>query len=117
MKKLAIVALALALLSCKPSGSPDGYFFEAQSKRLPDAAIQVQTYPSYAALKRAYSAYHNGRVLGSNEDLQAFSVIKVGQSCTIHMIDPKVTYQPEFFGHELTHCLYGEFHPSQNGNA
>jgi hypothetical protein len=26
------------------------------------------------------------------------------------MVDPKVEYQPEFVGHEMLHCFYGQWH-------
>lgn len=100
----------LFLTACTPS-SGDGYYFEKDSKRIAERPIKVVTYQTYDELLASYSTF-NGRTLTVKEKLQAFTVIN--KTCTIHMIDPAVNYQPDFFGHELTHCLYGEFHPSQN---
>lgn len=113
MKKLFVIA-ALALASCNthPVAS-DGYTFEQKSELLEPRQIKVVLYPTLSSLKKEYDGTKNAAALPTNRALQAFSVI--GQkTCTIHMVDPKVSYMPEFFGHELTHCLYGEFHPSQN---
>lgn len=116
MKKTLIALASLfALTSCEEGyKAPDGYKFEAQSQRLsPSRQISVVTYSSMADLRRAYEAQPNARPLAAGRELQAFSAYN-SRTCTIHMIDPAVTYMPEFFGHELVHCLYGEFHPSQN---
>jgi predicted small secreted protein len=112
MKKLiTCFLLAFVLASCN-QGAGDGYTFEKGTQRIAERPIKVVTYGSYADLRRAYATFHEGRQLSQNEELQAFSVIN--GVCTIHMIDPAVNYQPDFFGHELTHCLYGDFHPHQN---
>ena len=34
--------------------------------------------------------------------------------CTIHMMDPAVNYEPEIYGHELTHCIRGQFHKNKD---
>ena len=103
-----------ALTSCNECGpASDGYTFEQGSQRIGDREIRIVLYSSGAELKAAYAALPNGRQLGPSEDLQAYSAI-TNNTCTIHMIDPAAHYNPEFAGHELTHCLYGEFHPSQN---
>lgn len=114
MKKiLALVAFTL-LASCS-NGTTDGYTFEKGTKRItPNLEIKVVLYPSLDSLKVNYPHNANAKRLPADRELMAYSVIGHGV-CTIHMIDPAVRYMPEFFGHELTHCLYGEFHPSQNG--
>jgi hypothetical protein len=109
----ATLTALLTLASCgKPEGA-DGYHFEEGTQMIEPRAIAVVTYPSYDALKAAYAQQKNGRKLGENEDLFAFAVIKPNV-CVIHEIRPAIAYKPEEFGHELTHCLYGDFHPSQN---
>lgn len=110
MKKL-ILAAALLLSACK-QGAADGYTFEPDSKKIGERDIEVVLYYHPSVLSASYETHTGARKLG-DEDLMAFSVIN-STTCTIHMMDPAIKYQPEFFGHELTHCLYGEFHPSQN---
>lgn len=107
-----LIGFTLIGLGCKQEyKAPDGYNFEPV-ERIAERPIKVVTYPSERALKNAYAKLPRGRQMGDNEHLQAFTVIN--SVCTIHMVDPATRYQPEFFGHELVHCLYGEFHPSQN---
>jgi hypothetical protein len=33
--------------------------------------------------------------------------------CNVYIMDPKVNYQPEWYGHELVHCMYGDWHRTQ----
>lgn len=109
----ATILALLALASCQKPEAADGYHFEQGTQMIDPRPIVVRTYPNYAALKAAYAAAPGQkRKLGENEDLFAFS--SIGTVCTIHMIRPSVAYRPEEYGHELTHCLYGDFHPSQN---
>lgn len=130
MKKILLLAAFGLLAACQqqpsdPSQPPkpevkksrcehERYHFEKEALRINDRPIKVVTYKTDKELRSAYKKVR-GRELGSMEELFGFSVIKK-DSCTIHMIDPATKYCPSDFGHELTHCLYGEFHPSQNGN-
>lgn len=115
MKKLILVlAAALSLTACKvETAGPDGYYFEQSERLTPERDVRVITYKSIADVQTAFDAQKNAPKLSENAKLQAFSVI-TNKTCTIHMVDPNAHYMPEFIGHELTHCLYGEFHPKQN---
>ena len=115
MRKLLLALAAfLALASCQKNTSADGYYVEKESQRI-DVQPVIVLMSSQDQIKRAY-ANKVHKDLPSDRDLQAFSVIDFkAKTCTIYMIDPKVKYVPEFIGHELTHCIYGEFHPHQNG--
>lgn len=112
MRKIILaLAAVISLSSClKQSTAADGYRFEGGTKT--ERSIKFVTYSNMDAVKRAYAATPKARKLGPNEDLQAFSLL-TPTTCTVHMIDPAVSYKPEWIGHEVTHCIYGEFHPSQ----
>lgn len=30
--------------------------------------------------------------------------------CVVHIVDPTVGYYPEFIGHEVMHCIFGDWH-------
>lgn len=105
--------LIFVLASCN-QGSSDGYRFENVQRLNPEREIRVVLHKSIADVNIAFRAQQKAPALPDERELQAFSVI-TSKTCTIHMVDPAVRYMPEFFGHELVHCLYGEFHPSQNG--
>lgn len=109
-----VALLALALFGCKPDGQPkavgviagDGYYIEDISHRM-DPIITVKTYPDRKALLAAFP----GKIPA---DLQAYSTYnESGTRCTINIVDPKEQYRPQWLGHELVHCLYGKWHPSQ----
>ncbi len=112
MRKIILaVAAFLALSSCDSTPrAKDGYYFENGTKT--ERSIRFVTYTSMDDVKRAYATTKGARKLGPNEDLQAFALVSP-TTCTVHMIDPAVSYKPEWIGHEITHCLYGEFHPNQ----
>jgi hypothetical protein len=38
----------------------------------------------------------------------------IRNTCVVHIVDPAVHYNPAFLGHEITHCLYGNFHFKQD---
>jgi hypothetical protein len=43
--------------------------------------------------------------------VEAFSLIdKDENKCTIYMKDPDWRYEPESYGHELAHCIWGRWH-------
>ena len=35
--------------------------------------------------------------------------------CQVFIKDPEWSYEPEIIGHEISHCLWGEWHPRQKG--
>jgi len=112
MKRILASLLALSLASCQPSAD-DGYTFEKAATRIEERPITVITHSSINELKQYYNSQPNHRKLGANEQLHAYTVIRP-KVCEMHVVDPKVSYDPVFMGHELTHCLYGEWHPTQN---
>lgn len=80
----------------------DGYKFETKAVQNRDVRIDVKLHPDLEDLRRA----------GGDDGLAAYSLIwKDGSRCEVHIVDPEVWYRPEYFGHELTHCIFGEFHP------
>lgn len=93
----------------------DGYRFSTKSIERKEVRIKIVTYKTYDALEKAlkshlgndpkYSAIKASRV-------EAFSILELPEYdvCTIHMIDPEVSYEPEYVGHEMLHCIYGQWH-------
>jgi hypothetical protein len=107
-KKMSAVLLLL-LTSCNPSPKQgaDGYTFGEKQYEKSTVQINIVTYQSSADLQRALG--NRAGVDASN--VVAFSVLRPPfDTCTIHMVDPAVAYQPEFVGHEMLHCVYGQWH-------
>jgi len=115
MKKMFIGVAAVAmLLSCSkiaPTGT-DGYYFEKETwihTQFETNIVLVKTEDELTMLSEEH-----GKVNPPGREIFAFSVIDLPSGkCTIYMIDPKVSYKPEEYGHELTHCVYGEWHKVQ----
>ena len=114
--KLAIAALmSILLVGCNVGGS-DGYKFETKDYTAKQVILTTKTYEDRIGLLTAYSQV--GKPIAEGRSLQAFSTVNKYSDgtvkCEIHIMEPTVKYQPDFIGHEVTHCLYGQFHPSQH---
>lgn len=91
----------------------DGYYFEQESFTRTNLQIQIVLYDTPLQLKTEFARRRNN--ISENRELVAFSTLNTNgtEVCTIHMVDPKRSYAPEFIGHEMTHCIYGEWHKTQ----
>ena len=115
MRTMRALLLVLIVAGCdNPQGNlgADGYRVETQMFVRDAIELKIVLYPSVAALNNEYGRTH--RVPAGRELMAFSSLLPDGTgTCTIHAVDPRVSYHPEFLGHELTHCLLGEFHPHQ----
>ena len=82
----------------------DGYVFQQKEMRRLDLRLRVVQYPSRHALAAAHPNPPKG--------LLAFAEWN-SAGCVIHVLDPAIRYEPHILGHELAHCLHGNFHPGQ----
>lgn len=111
MRRLAIIAAALLVASCN-NGSGDGYRFERAEWTQTTIQTRIVLVQSRAELLKLAPA--EAHVRGA--EIQAFSLISADHRvCTIYVIDPRVRYEPQWIGHELTHCIFGRWHPNQEG--
>ena len=111
-KKVAAVFL-LFLASCGPTPQKgaDGYTFGDKQYEKTTVQVNIVTYKSQAALQKALG--NRAGVDASN--VVAFSVLKPPfDTCTVHMVDPSISYKPEFVGHEFLHCTYGQWHKNNS---
>lgn len=70
--------------------------------------VTVVRFQSVAEL----DAYLHFTPAGPDKELLGYTVWD-GPRCTIYIVDERVSYRPEILGHEMTHCLAGDFHPHQ----
>jgi hypothetical protein len=114
-KLFTLTFISFFIVSCEPVAktAADGYKFGTPQFSRDEVQIKVVKYNSRQELLRA------GKLKGAtNPDLVAFSILSPPfNSCTIHMMNPEVEYEPEFIGHELTHCLYGQWHTDNNSRS
>lgn len=108
MRYILLLLLVLMLGSCEqaPKQGKDGYVFHQKQYEQNPITINFVTYKSQKDL------YYAAKARGADyPKIVAFSVLTTKRdTCTIHMIDPTVSYQPEFVGHEFLHCAYGQWH-------
>lgn len=102
MKHLILLA-SLLLASCNTEAA-DGYDFKPPQARI-EREIKVVLHPNLVSVAKAKP----GQPLAADRELFGFAVIN-SKTCTIHAVDPAKSYHPEQLGHELTHCLYGDWH-------
>ena len=132
MKKILAILALLCLTSCnqtndielsvtteptpyrvvntKIESALDKYYFTGKQYKKTEVTITLVLYDNYDDLSAAAG---NGLKVGPDEYVVAFSKDRLkGNRCEIHMLDPEVAYRPEFTGHEMLHCFYGQFHGS-----
>ena len=89
----------------------DGYSFERKEWEKEHVHLTVQLLPDQAAL------VEEGKRRGADrpDALNGISLSsEKSDDCLILVVDPASGgWKPEILGHELAHCLWGEFHPSQ----
>jgi hypothetical protein len=116
LKKIIIATLfAFALTSCDPASNTgaDGYKFGTPQYEKQQVQIDIVTYNSQKDLVAAAKARGV-----DNPDIVAFSIIKPPfDACTVHMVKPTVSYDPEFVGHEFLHCVYGQWHTNNESRS
>jgi hypothetical protein len=113
MKKLFLIPILILLSSCEPAkktGS-DGYSFGEKQYTQTPVTVEVVVYPDRVAFERELKRL---RLSADGGEIVAFTSLYPADKtkCTMHMVDPAVEYVPEFVGHEFLHCVYGQWHTS-----
>jgi hypothetical protein len=87
---------------------PDQYTFGEPQYVKDYSYIRIVKYDTFAAL--AISAKQHGFKMW--QAVRAFAVQDSSPlgPCTVHIVDPKISYNPDYFGHEALHCFYGNWH-------
>jgi len=113
MRRAARCAVFAALLvaACKPSEGTDGYAFAGKMYDRPAVLVNKREYQSFSELRAALPARKSREWKDLHVSRGAWGQLHADGSCTIHFINPEVSYQPEWIGHETAHCFYGEWHP------
>lgn len=112
MRKILLALSLVALASCNDASKTgvDGYTFGKPSFEKSEVKIKIVTYDNKKSFLEA------GKKAGvNNPNLAAFALIPVDptdNTCTVHIMSPKVSYEPEWYGHEFMHCYYGQWHTS-----
>lgn len=104
LAKVSILCLILASCDNRPPGKDQYPFNKAEYVRLkPDISFVVHSSLEDLRKKAPAESKTEGRIL------MAWSSL-MGNTCEVHIVDPQVSYKPEWIGHEITHCIYGRWH-------
>lgn len=84
----------------------DGYTFLSKAAQNYNFRVKVVVYKDRAALNA--EARKRGLPLAT----AAFTIspTRIDNTCYIHIVDPYNRYEPEIVGHEIHHCIYGQWH-------
>jgi hypothetical protein len=97
--------LPLLLAGCNQSAA-DGYRFERAEWFRSEQTLAVVAHPNLEELRKAADK------AGAKGEGKIMAWGAIGKDrCTIHIVDPVKGYAPEYIGHEVTHCIYGRWHP------
>lgn len=98
------VSAVLGLAGCNQSA--DGHRFERKEFERTSPNITIVTHASIADLRAKFPTSTKAR---EGDEIMAWSIIR-SDTCEIHIVDPARSYQPEWIGHEVAHCVWGRFH-------
>lgn len=101
--------LSLLLVSCEKSPqapASDGYKFGEKEYEKTKLEVELVIIEDQATFDRTAKQY-----VSRLDEIQAFSRLFPSENkCIIYIKDPEWTYQPEYIGHELAHCVWGRWH-------
>lgn len=97
--------VAASVIGCDVPYSADGYSFEKKEFEHLNPDIVFVVHKTEKELREAAKA-HGVKHFSATK---AFSILH-HEKCSVHIVDPKTHYYPEYIGHEVTHCMYGRWH-------
>lgn len=110
-----LVVLPFLLMLAYDSAFPqrkgaDGYEFGEPQFVRQYTYVKLVTYDTQAEV--AIAAYEHGFEMW--QAVRAFAVLSEDPLgvCELHAVDPQQLYMPEYYGHEILHCFYGNWHRS-----
>jgi hypothetical protein len=118
MKKLLFISvISVALFGCgQPNNvtTSDGYNFGKPSYVRDTVEVEIIRYKNREEFVEAAknSNVENPGIVAAFTQLRS-----PFHKCTIHIVDPQVSYEPEWLGHELAHCLYGQWHTNNDSRG
>ena len=112
MKFLIIPIILTVCVSCTNIGnstpkSSDGYRFGEKETEMLNPNIEfviMKNYFEYNKIRKKFFGHHWDTV-------QAFTRWRPeSKTCIIYIKDPDWIYEPEYIGHEVAHCIWGNWH-------
>ena len=118
--------ISILLTSCDTDTNKtasDDYYFEDKEYTLIEQDYIFVVVDNKEQWNELVKQYVGDRYTG--DQMGAFSRLRLnrqdpnlaGSECIVYIKDPEWVYEPEYIGHEIIHCLYGKWHPSQRGKG
>ena len=107
---MAPFALTAGVVIPQPPSLHDGYVFEQKEFTRPAMILFVHEYRTRSELHDTYQRIYP--LAPRPTGLLAFARWNA-EACEIHILDPGYQYEPHVMGHEVAHCIHGNFHPNQ----
>lgn len=103
-----VVGSIMAVDETRSVIGPDMYTFGEPQYIKDHSYIKIVTYDTFASL--ALSARIHG--FDQWQAIRAFAIQDPSLlgPCTVHMVDPRMSYDPDYVGHEMLHCFFGNWH-------
>lgn len=123
MKLTNIILIGILFFSqavCAELPAADDYYFSQKEYEITELSVKIVVLKDIADLRKTLEHYGVEEVSTSRKAfgpfppkliIQAFSILRpASQECVIYITDPNWKYQPEYYGHELAHCIWGRWH-------
>lgn len=115
---LAIMAILLGTPATAGGLGADGYSWGVAPPSSTEVLVTIVYHKSRAELLDSFAKSGGESSLEDGQDksgpIYAYSVVNTAEHrCTIHALNPARKYTPQYLGHELLHCLHGQWHPQQ----
>ena len=104
---LGLLGFIAVALTADPVAT-DGYIFEGKQFTNQDVRVRMVYYDDLSELQLEAEI----REFENSESIMAFA-FSDRKYCEIHAMDPEIEYKPERYGHELMHCIHGNWHHDQ----
>ena len=104
---VVLLTMAIVSIANNPQAT-DGYIFEGKQFTNQDIRVRMVYYDDLDELQLEADI----RGFADSQHIMAFAQSD-RKYCEIHTMDPEVEYKPERYGHELMHCIHGNWHLEQ----
>lgn len=106
MRRLILLLCLINPAYAAKKPSSDGYVFKKKEYEKTTLIVHVHIIDD-----KFDFAYEKNTHQLRDDDIEAFSILRPRENtCTIFIKNPEWKYQPEYIGHELTHCIWGRWH-------
>jgi hypothetical protein len=97
----------------KAEQGPDGFEFERKETNLGELNVKMNYWKSVEDITKQWNIDNPNMQAVGKWQIMGFTSYDGKGNCTINVVDPAIVYMPSTLGHEMFHCIHGDFHPNQ----